>query len=397
MHSPTCRFVRWRATASTAGLMACATVGGLGRPAVAQTARVTGSLDVAASVVTYDDYLRSGAVSVVPAVRWETARATLVARGAASRFESGRGALQATIAGSAFTPEVWKLRAEVFGAMAGARYSDTVSATSLYGLGRLHAASPDGGAWVGAGRGFVSQGTRLFNDVVQFDVGAWRRWQDGLYTLTWTPTRVGALRFQDVVAAGRWQWTRGELSTSAGARLGRDVRAVRGASRWGEVQGTWWLRERLAFVGGVGVFPLDVIQGLPGGRYLSTALRIGARRPLTSDPALRAELTLPYELERLRRNARPGDLQVLATPEGLRRIRVTVRGARSVELMADFTDWTPTALAEREPGVWELDRFISPGVHRVNVRIDGGEWIVPPGLSAARDEFGGAVGLLVVQ
>jgi hypothetical protein len=68
-----------------------------------------------------------------------------------------------------------------------------------------------------------------------------------------------------------------------------------------------------------------------------------------------------------------------------------------VELMADFTDWTPVPFAERADGVWELALFISPGVHRVNVRVDGGPWQVPPGLTAARDEFGGEVGLLVVQ
>ena len=65
--------------------------------------------------------------------------------------------------------------------------------------------------------------------------------------------------------------------------------------------------------------------------------------------------------------------------------------------MGDFTDWTATPLEERGDGTWELERFISPGVHRVNLRIDGGPWIVPPGLSSARDEFGGEVGLLVVQ
>jgi hypothetical protein len=40
---------------------------------------------------------------------------------------------------------------------------------------------------------------------------------------------------------------------------------------------------------------------------------------------------------------------------------------------------------------------IAPGVHRVNVRADGGPWRPPPGLSVVRDEFGGEVGLLVVR
>jgi hypothetical protein len=39
---------------------------------------------------------------------------------------------------------------------------------------------------------------------------------------------------------------------------------------------------------------------------------------------------------------------------------------------------------------------VTSGVHQVNVRIDGGEWIVPAGLTAVRDEFGGSVGILLV-
>jgi hypothetical protein len=33
----------------------------------------------------------------------------------------------------------------------------------------------------------------------------------------------------------------------------------------------------------------------------------------------------------------------------------------------------------------------------MNVRINGGEWTVPPGMLSMRDEFGGTVGLLVIQ
>jgi hypothetical protein len=32
----------------------------------------------------------------------------------------------------------------------------------------------------------------------------------------------------------------------------------------------------------------------------------------------------------------------------------------------------------------------------MNVRVDGGTWVIPPGLLPLKDEFGGSVGLLVV-
>ncbi len=37
------------------------------------------------------------------------------------------------------------------------------------------------------------------------------------------------------------------------------------------------------------------------------------------------------------------------------------------------------------------------GSHRLLVRVDGGEWMPPPGLPAAPDEFGGRVGVLLVE
>jgi len=74
-----------------------------------------------------------------------------------------------------------------------------------------------------------------------------------------------------------------------------------------------------------------------------------------------------------------------------------VPDARQVELMGSFTDWAPVRLTSTAPGVWSFNVFLAPGVHRVNIRVDGGAWSVPPGLTAVRDEFGGEVGLLIVQ
>jgi hypothetical protein len=33
----------------------------------------------------------------------------------------------------------------------------------------------------------------------------------------------------------------------------------------------------------------------------------------------------------------------------------------------------------------------------MNVRVDGGKWVVPQGLQKKSDEFGGSVGVLVVE
>jgi len=40
---------------------------------------------------------------------------------------------------------------------------------------------------------------------------------------------------------------------------------------------------------------------------------------------------------------------------------------------------------------------IAPGKYEMNLRFDGGTWMVPPGLLGMKDEFGGSVGLLIVE
>jgi len=46
--------------------------------------------------------------------------------------------------------------------------------------------------------------------------------------------------------------------------------------------------------------------------------------------------------------------------------------------------------------LWDLTLPVSAGVHEINLRLDGGPWLAPPGLPTRRDSFNGDVGLLVV-
>jgi hypothetical protein len=46
--------------------------------------------------------------------------------------------------------------------------------------------------------------------------------------------------------------------------------------------------------------------------------------------------------------------------------------------------------------LWELNVPVAPGWHQINVRVDGGPWMAPPGIPTTHDSFGGDVGLLVV-
>jgi hypothetical protein len=116
---------------------------------------------------------------------------------------------------------------------------------------------------------------------------------------------------------------------------------------------------------------------------------VSSRRPVVNDPALRAELLLPYEVRRLRA-ARAEQFVVEERDDGSRELRVLVPGAARVELMGDFTDWTPVCLVRLPRGkgaapadadaAWGVELGDRPrAVHRVNIRVDGAAWRPPPG------------------
>ena len=71
--------------------------------------------------------------------------------------------------------------------------------------------------------------------------------------------------------------------------------------------------------------------------------------------------------------------------------------AESVELMGDATQWSITALRRLQNGRWRTELKLPPGMHRLAVRADGGQWIAPPGLPIGNDEFGSPVGVIIVK
>ena len=65
------------------------------------------------------------------------------------------------------------------------------------------------------------------------------------------------------------------------------------------------------------------------------------------------------------------------------------RGRGSDALAAGST----TRLAD---GRWEAWLDATPGLYRVNLRLDDGPWLAPPGMPSVDDDFGGRVGLLAL-
>jgi len=78
-------------------------------------------------------------------------------------------------------------------------------------------------------------------------------------------------------------------------------------------------------------------------------------------------------------------------------LRVKAPRASTVEVSGDFTNWIPTQLRADGSGWWSVNLPLKPGKYQMNLRINGGSWVVPPGLLSMVDEFGGSVGLLIVE
>ena len=78
-------------------------------------------------------------------------------------------------------------------------------------------------------------------------------------------------------------------------------------------------------------------------------------------------------------------------------LRVNAPRAQLVEVTGDFTNWEPVPMLPTSGGWWAVTLPITPGKYQMNLRLDGGKWLVPPGLLSMADEFGGTVGLLIVE
>lgn len=186
------------------------------------------------------------------------------------------------------------------------------------------------------------------------------------------------------------------LRTSAGpvdvsAWLGRraDARGLAAQERsdWGTVRVSWATSAATSLVGELARQPSDVARGIPA----HTRAFVGIRLTPFTRPTRAAPAAPPA-----RAAERPA-VEVGPDVAGARTISIVAPGARSVELTGDMTAWRVVAMTRDERGRWTATLPLAPGEYTCNVRIDGGAWIVPPGLPAIDDALGGRAGVLTVE
>ena len=338
----------------------------------------------------YDGFLPSGAAAVSPALRWDHPQFHLDVRGTYLRFESGSRNLQGLITGSVLTPATGAWRGELGITTGASSYADYASFWHALGEARLLRVAPERGTWLGASAGRTSFGNAPRPAVIAA-LGGWTRVSWIALVASASHSWVGDTSYTDLVstARGRRGWM--SLQGSVGARLWS-----RGGGHgvYGEGSGTVELNDWAAIVLSGGRYPTDPVRGSISGRYVTAAIRLQAWRPAPKpvalpDPPPRASASAGGSTEALR-------LEVLPRGQGAVQLTVHAPGANLVEIAGDFTDWQPVALGRLASGAWGVALQIASGVHRANVRVDGGKWTVPAGTTQTMDDYGGEVGMFVV-
>jgi hypothetical protein len=192
-------------------------------------------------------------------------------------------------------------------------------------------------------------------------------------------------RFSDLEAMLRWEVGAFELSAAMGHRFGDSYDVTPDSRRWTSANATLWLNERVAIIGGGGRQPALPLRGLPARSFWMTGLQL-AYAPISKTAI---PVALPHTVLVKSFEMKPG-------ASGMQKIVIRVGGVETVDVMGDFSDWSPLTLVRRGRDLWELALPLSAGMHQINVRVDGGQWVPPPGMPTMRDGYNGEVGLLVI-
>lgn len=211
--------------------------------------------------------------------------------------------------------------------------------------------------------------------IAQNSQGAW----DTVYTsASVAPAHWSSAAARMTWRADRW-WATG--------LVGRVAVADRGASLWGGLQ-----------------LGADITRGASLLFGVGTTSRIGA---LVSPEPLRHNLSLGlgfnssiFSHQTNDRSKASAELQsaFAVASVGVDRVRITIRSpfARTIEFASDCTGWKPLGMTQTHDG-WVVEIAAPRGLHRANIRVDGGRWVAPPGLASSDDDFAGEVGVFVVE
>ncbi len=222
-----------------------------------------------------------------------------------------------------------------------------------------------GGVTAGGVRTIDSLTSPLVTGVVRLSRLAGRWTVDLRASGSWADT----IRFFDGLAALMYTDRHLTVTASGGIRTG-DL----GDEPWAQGQFEWRITPYLGLEAAVGNYPAD-LSGFTEGFFVSAGLRVGTRRR-----DLPPERSVTYE----------------RLSEEQTQVTFTVRDAETVALAGEWNAWTPTPMARIDSRHWRATVPLGPGAYRFALVVDGDRWIVPEGVPALPDDFGGEVGLLLI-
>ncbi|NUQ19946.1 MAG: hypothetical protein HOQ09_03200 [Gemmatimonadaceae bacterium] len=367
----------------------------------------TAVLEASSSRLRYaNDTASNGAFTISPSLHAMLPDASLDVAGGLSQFTGGGWSTQGLLAGALFTP--WRpIVGELAGTTGGSVHADGNRTAESLASVRLHAIHDGVGAWIGGsvGQTWDSLG---WHSVRGTEGGVWVQHSGLIATLSMAPTRVAdTISFTDAQLALRALAGKADINATVGARHGDRVALGGGAQGWVNASVALWIGRDVAITASAGRYPADPLQGYEAASYGTLGIRLGLR-DLTSAAA---SASTPDRAPAPARGAHPvtridraegeasrvvEDFEVRALGGGQRLVRVRATAARRVEISGDFTSWQPVTLESLGDGWWTTTLPIGAGTYEMNVRVDGGAWLAPPGLTTLADEDGGVVGVLVV-
>ena len=315
--------------------------------------------------------------------RGQLRAAALASRQTESRW-TGQGALFGSLTGDSQS-SWWQLD------VAASSYAQTsaLPTTSAEGAARARVGSGLRGAALGVGGGTSITGGHTGGVSRALGDGWWVFGPERfLASVSWThttppkPFAAASISYEDLAVG--WRHERGAISLGVTGGMRFQSSSGPDVDDWELVDAAIWFSPHTAFVVTAGRTLTDFVRGTPRTTWVGASIRFspsihrslaGGATPDRSMPRL---VVTRVDAERVA-------------------LEITAPTAAHVELMADFTDWQPISLERaREGGPWRIERPISPGLHRISLRVDGGTWIAPSNLPRADAGAEAGVGLLTV-
>jgi hypothetical protein len=376
-------------------------------------AQLAGTLDMGAGTYRPDRAIPGGVASIVPALRYRSGPLDLNAIGVYTDAPAGRWNFQGGTEASVRPPALGIMQLEATGRAEWTSHYRVRGTTTFSGSMRAYLATGSRGrAWVGRTFGrasalgarrplrrtevggaamlggvhleFTLANTSVDRSYLLSPVDPREPMADTLSSGPYPETgqhQVDRIALTDAVMSGSWRFRSFDFDASLGRRFSRSTpeTTIWGLSVSREIAPT------LALVAAAGRAGSDPVTSVPGARYFAVGLRLKVGPPVL--PALPVRTA----------SNESAPFRIGPAVAAGREIVVQAPEAEAVELAGDFTDWKPVTLRRWGEHGWRTLLPMTPGLHRLAIRIDGGEWHAPAGTRAVESEFGGQVAEVVVE